>query len=95
MTTTASKFMSAINEAAGRLVKKIVIRDGKKVLIKYREYSVPCKDGYKRDPETGACVRMTAKERMMRSKAAQRSANKSSTKRNRAISMKRRSSLVK
>lgn len=91
---TIKSFRSAIEEARGRLVKKIVVRDGKKQVLHYREYATDCKDGYKRDPDTGTCVRMSSKERLARSRAALKSQNKSATKRRRAISMKRRSALV-
>lgn len=89
------RLMAVIGEQAGRKVKKIVIRDGKKEMVTTREYATECPDGYKRDHETGKCVRMSPEERRNRSKAALKAANKSSTKRNKAISMKRRKALVK
>jgi len=74
---------------------KYIVKDGKKEFIKEKEYDEPCKEGYKRDPETGLCVKMSLKEIRNRSIATTKSANKSSTKRKRKISMKRRSILVK
>ena len=75
-------------------VYKYRVIDGKKEFVKEKEYNQPCKDGYKRDPETGRCVKMSLKEIRKRSIAAKKSANKASTQRNRRISMKRRSILV-
>lgn len=87
--------LNKIEEAATKLVKDIKIVDGKKEVVVSREYVEPCKEGYKRDPETGACVRMSLKERRDASISATKAANKNSTKRNKAISMKRRSALIK
>jgi len=92
--TTAKTFLLKLEEAQGRLVKEIAIRDGRKQVVYSREYPTECPEGYKRDNETGACVRMSAEERRNRSKAATKAANKSSTKRNKAISINRRKSLV-
>lgn len=90
----AKDFLTAIEEANGRLVKKIVVRDGTKQVINTREYTTELPDGYKRD-EDGKPVRMSQEERRNRSKAALKSSNKSSTKRNRATSNRRRAALVK
>ena len=84
-----------INEAGYKLVNKTVIRDGKKQLIKQKEYKTPCKDGYKHDSKTGRCVKMTSKEQRNRSMAAKKAANNPATKRKKSQSMKRRSSLIK
>lgn len=73
---------------------KYIIKDGKKEFIQDKEYDKPCKEGYKRDPKTGLCVKMSLKEIRNRSIAATKSANKNTTKRNRKISMKRREILV-
>lgn len=75
-----------------RKVRKERIKDGKKVVKWEWEYEdVP--NGYK--VIDGKLVKMTQKERMNRSKAAKKSANKSTTKRKRTISMRRRSVLTK
>jgi len=86
--------MNTIQEATSKLTKEIKIVDGKKELVKERVYDEPCKEGYKRDSETGQCVRMPLTERRDRSIAATKAANKSSTKRNKEISMKRRDALI-
>lgn len=91
---TASDFLVVIEEAAGRLVKTIGIRDGKKQVITHKEYTTELPDGYKRD-EDGKPVRMEPEERRNRSKAASKAANKSSTKINKATSDRRRKALVK
>lgn len=87
--TTLQEF----NDAVSRVKKEVVVRDGKKQVVKRKEYSVPCKPGYKRDPKSGKCIRMSAEEKRNRSKATKKSARKSSTKRKRNISMRRRSSI--
>lgn len=75
-----------------RKVRKERIKDGKKIVKWEWEYEdVP--NGYK--VIDGKLVKMTQKERMNRSKAAKKSANKSTTKRKRTISMRRRSVLTK
>ena len=84
-----------MSEAASKKVKSLKIVDGKKVLVTKEEYVIDCKEGYKRDPETGACVKMTLREQRDRSIAATKSANKYSTKRNKAISTRRRSALIR
>lgn len=73
-------------------VRKERIIDGKKVVKWEWEYEdVP--DGYK--VKDGKLVKMSQKERLNRSKAAKKTANKSSTKRKRNISLRRRSVLTK
>ncbi|BCG50085.1 hypothetical protein [Ralstonia phage RP13] len=95
--TTAKDLLKKIEEASRttRLVKDIRIVDGHKKIVVEREYVEECPDGYKRDPETGACVRMSLKEQRDRSIAATKAANKASTKRNKSISMRRRAALIK
>ena len=87
----------ALEEASTsfKWVTKEVIRQGKKVRLRVKEYKDQCPDGYKRDSITNQCVRMSSQERRNRSIAAKKSANKSSTKRNRLQSMKRRRSLIR
>lgn len=87
-------FIHYILEARSKMKKNIVIRDGKKVVEKTRVYEEECSDGYKRDSETGMCVRMSPQERRDRSIAATKSANKSSTKRNKKISTNRRDKMI-
>lgn len=83
---------SILKEEAPKKVKKIVVRDGKRQTITVNQYRTECPDNYKRNSE-GKCERMSAEERRNRSVAATKAANKSSTKRNKAISARRRSSL--
>lgn len=82
--------MSDLLEAIAKIKRSIVIRDGKKELIREKEYSTPCKEGYKRDSD-GNCVKMSRDEKKNRSEASSKSQNKSSTKRNKAKSLRRRS----
>lgn len=74
--------------------RKARIKDGKRVVVKEKVYDEPCKDGYKRDPDTGQCIKMRLSEQRNRSLAAKKSANKASTKRNKNISDRRRDALV-
>lgn len=73
-----------------KVVRKKVVRDGKKVTIKKKIYNRECKDGYKRDSSTGKCVKMPPGERKRRSKASKKSQNKSSTKKQQKLSNKKR-----
>lgn len=81
-----------ISEFSKKKARKIRVIDGKKV-VKYEwEYSgVP--KGYK--VVDGKLEKMSPQEQQNRSRAAKKSANKSSTKRKRQISLRRRKSLVK
>lgn len=81
-------------ETVGKLVKNIVIKDGKKQVVTSREYNDKPKEGYKRDNETGKTIKMSPEERINRSQATSKSANDSKTKRNKKISMNRRKSLI-
>ena len=84
--------MMEISEFSKKKVKKIRVIDGKKVVRYEWEYKdVP--KGYK--VVDGKPVKMSAQEQQKRSKAAKKAANKSSTKSKRAISVRRRKSLVK
>lgn len=94
MSAIKLKFIDEVSNAY-KVERVTQVVNGKKVVGKKKVYKEECPEGYKRDSETGRCVRMSAQEQRNRSIAATKSANKSSTKRNRAISMKRRSQLVK
>jgi len=86
--------MINICEALSKLVKKIKIVDGKKKQVIEKVYKEDCKEGYKRNSETGACERMSLQEQRDRSKSAKKGANTSSAKRNKKISNKRREHLI-
>lgn len=91
--TKSELLLNKIEEAHGKLVKYIAIRDGKKTVVTKREYTTDCMDGYKRNSD-GKCERMSQEERRNRSKSSSKSSNSSSTKRRRSISMRRRKSLI-
>lgn len=95
--TPTKRLKAVIQEVSNayKLVRVTKIVDGKKVIKTEKQYKEKCPDGYKRDSTTGKCVKMSPKEQRNRSVAAKKSANKASTKRNKAVSMKRRKSLVK
>jgi hypothetical protein len=82
----------SISEAAYSIKRSLAIRDGQKVMTKEKVYDEPCPEGYKR--VDGKCERMSLEERQNRSKAAQKDANDHITKRNKNVSMKRRSALI-
>ncbi len=73
-----------------RVVRKKVIRNGKKVIIKKKKYNRECKDGFKRDTHSGKCVKMSPGEKKRRSKAAKKSQRKQSTKKAKKLSNKKR-----
>lgn len=84
--------MINLYEFKKRKVRKERVIDGKKVVKWEYEYEdVP--DGYK--VLKGKLVKMSSQERRNRKLAAKKTANKSSTKRKRQISMRRRKSIVK
>jgi len=85
----------AETSTATKTVKDIKIVDGKKAVVISKEYIESCKEGYKRDPETGKCIRMSLVERRDRSIAATKAANNPTTKKNKATSMRRRDALIK
>lgn len=88
----ADELLLGISESAHKIKRYLAIRGGKKVKVEEKEYSTECKPGYKR--VDGKCVKMSPQEQRNRSIAASKSARKSSTQRNRNISMKRRETLI-
>ena len=80
-------------EASNSYIKKRVlrVRNGKKELVTQKVYKEPCKDGWRRDPKTDRCVKMSPQEIRNRKLAAQKVARNPTAKRNRAISLRRRS----
>lgn len=84
--------MKELSEFSKKKVRKVRIIDGKKTVRYEWEYSgVP--KGYK--VVDGKLAKMSSQEQQKRSRAAKKSANKSSTKRKRQISLRRRKTLVK
>ena len=87
MSTTPEELL----ESVSKIRRYTAIRDGKRVIVKKKQYATECKDGYKR--VDGKCVKMSQSEKVSRSKASKKASRKSSTKRNRSKSVRRRSSL--
>lgn len=84
-----------LRESTSRKEKSIRIVNGTKKVVVDKVYDNPCGEGYKRDPESGACVRSTLQERSKLSKSATKAANKTSTKVNKANSIRRRDAIIK
>lgn len=80
-------------ETSNSYVKKRVlrVRNGKKELVTQKVYKEPCRDGWRRDPKTDRCVKMSPQEIRNRKLAAKKTARNPMTKRNRSISLRRRS----
>lgn len=94
MTVTAVQLMQTVDEATFTIQRIKRIRDGRLVIQQKRKYAGPeVRDGFKRDPNTGAVVKMTASEQRKRSKAAKRSGRKASVRLKRQKSVRRREAM--
>lgn len=91
---TAEELLHSVDEATFTIQRIKQIRDGRLVIRQKRKYAGPAvRDGFKRNPQTGAVEKMTMTEHRKRSKAVRRVQRKASVKLKRQKSIRRREAM--